>query len=643
MHLIRIFASIVSAAMCAASAAVPRVPFAESWRGGTASNAGWILHPEVWKAAAAAPGLVPADGDGGLLLFGGGDGGAAGTALSPRISLAGAVDPVLTFALAAQGDVAVEVTVAGASGRRRSESAAPSAEGEWERVSMPLDDFAGEEWVSVGFTASCTGEASVRIDDMRLNAPARRDLALLDAEWPGSLAYGATADVRVRLVNNGSAPSRAYIIEITDGSGDVVASTGEQPWLAPGAGAVRRLRVEPQAGWPDSVELTARIVSPDDELPLNDVSEPVVLAVDRRELPVVTDLGGMSCGYRAVELEWSSPDIPDSQPVEVTDDMEHYNDFESDATLAAGGWTLHDGAGGPTGLPVDPVTGLEVQFAGAGVPHAFMVLNPALAGLTLYDPSGEPTGWMPHSGDRCLAAMRHTAGRNDGWLISPELTGLGQTVKFWIKGAMEKFPETYEFLYSATGRTLTDFVRVATRMAPTQWTQVQFNLPRGARYFAIRCTSADAMALLIDDITCVTAASMPQPLLLTGYNVWRDGEQVNDVPVTAHSWLDYDVAEGDHFYQVSALYSLGESELSNGVTLMSHLGSVDAAEEQVTVTPVAGGVSVKGACSARAYSVAGVQAAEATATASGELFMPLAPGLYIVRAGTRAVKVAVRP
>lgn len=248
MHLIRIFASIVSAAMCAASAAVPRVPFAESWRGGTASNAGWILHPEVWKAAAAAPGLVPADGDGGLLLFGGGDGGAAGTALSPRISLAGAVDPVLTFALAAQGDVAVEVTVAGASGRRRSESAAPSAEGEWERVSMPLDDFAGEEWVSVGFTASCTGEASVRIDDMRLNAPARRDLALLDAEWPGSLAYGATADVRVRLVNNGSAPSRAYIIEITDGSGDVVASTGEQPWLAPGAGAVRRLRVEPQAG-----------------------------------------------------------------------------------------------------------------------------------------------------------------------------------------------------------------------------------------------------------------------------------------------------------------------------------------------------------------------------------------------------------
>lgn len=643
MHLTRIFAAGALAVLSAASvAAMPRVPFAESWRGVTPSNAGWTLPAGVWKAVAAAPGLVPADGDGGLLLFGSPAEGAEGTALSPRIALAGAVEPRLAFSLAAQGDVAVSVTLTGASGLRRTEPVEAAAAGEWIPVDIPLHDFAGEEWVSVGFTAASAGEALVKIDDVSLNAPVKRDMALLGAEWPERLAYGATAEVRVRVVNNGSVPSRAYIIEITDSDGAVVASTGEQPWLAPGAGAVRQVAVDPEAGWPGSVELTARIVSPDDELPLNDVSEPVTLAVDRRELPVVTDLDGMSCGYHAVELVWSSPDIPEPEPVEVTDDMEHYDDFASASTLASRGWTLHDGGGGPTGVPVDPVTGREAEFPGAGEPHAFMVLNPALAGLSLYDADGTPTGWMPHSGDRCLAAMRHTTGRNDGWLISPELTGLAQTVRFWIKGALEEFPETYEFLYSATGNALTDFVRVATRMAPVRWTEASFNLPRGAKYFAIRCTSSDAMALLVDDITCVTAASMPQDLLLTGYNVWRDGEQVNDVPVTAHSWLDYDVAEGAHLYHVSALYSLGESALSNGVTLMSHITGVEADGPEITVQPVAGGVWVRGAASARVYNTAGAHVDQGAATTGGEIYIPLGPGLYIVRAGTRTAKVAIR-
>lgn len=625
-----------------ASTGVTPIPFMESWKGGEAAHGGWTLPDNgLWRSAPVAEGLTDSDSDGGLLLFECGPEGGEGVAVSPRISLCGAPVPMLELDVAVEGEGAhLSVVAMTASDERMALDVVPEPGGAWGRVSLPLYGFSSCEWLTVSLAASSETGARIRVDNLTINAPFDRDLALLGVEWPEGLRYGLTSEVTVKVMNNGHAPSRDYYIEVTDSEGATVGSL-EQRWIAPGGVVTRCVPVSPEAGWDAEKELTVRIVSADDELLANNVSESCVIPVEYPELPAVTDLGGASCGYHAVELVWSAPVVPEPETVAMTEDVERYDDFAVSGALEERGWMLHDGAGGPTCLPLDPVTGLEVEHPGFGSPHAFMVLNSGKAGLSLYNADGTPSAWMPHSGDRCLAAMRNAEGRNDGWLISPELTSMSQTVSFYVKSALAAMPETYEFLYSATGRNLTDFVRAATRVATAEWTKVDFNLPRGARYFAIRCTSTNAMALLLDDIRCVTLSSMPEDMLLMGYNVWRDGSMVNTEPVTAHSYLDFDVEEGDHLYCVTALYSLGESAPSNEVKLTSALAVVEAGEcPEIRV--VAGGVRVTGAAgmSVRVWTLAGTLAAEAPDGA--DAVIGLAPGIYIVTAGGHAAKAVVK-
>ncbi len=637
------FAAIFAASNSAgASSGVIPIPFMESWEGGEAAHGGWTLPDNgLWRLARVAQGLTSSDSDGGLLFFECGPEGGEGVAVSPRISLCGASASMLELDVAVEGEGArLSVVAMTASDERVEFDVAPEPGGAWGRVNFPLYGLASDEWLTVSLAASSEAEARIRVDNLTVNAPLVRDLALLSVEWPDGLRYGLTSEVTVKVMNNGSAPSRDYLIEVTDSEG-VTAGSLTQQWIAPGGVVTRCVPVSPEAGWGAEKELTVRIVSADDELSANNVSAPCVVPVEYPELPAVTDLGGAGCGYHAVELVWSAPVVPEPETVAMTEDVERYDDFAVEGALEERGWMLHDGTGGATCLPVDPVTGLEVEHPGFGRPHAFMVLNSGKAGLSLYNADGTPSAWKPHSGDRCLAAMSNVNGRNNGWLISPELTAMSQTVSFYVKSALAEMPETYEFLYSVTGRNLTDFVRSATRMAPAEWTKADFNLPRGARYFAIRCTSTDAMALLIDDIRCVTLSSMPEDMLLMGYNVWRDGAMVNTEPVTAHSYLDFDVEEGDHLYCVTALYSLGESAPSNEVTLTSALASVEAGEGP-EISVVAGGVRITGAAGVpvRVWTLAGTLVAEAPDGA--DTVIGLAPGIYVVTAGGHVAKAIVK-
>lgn len=59
---------------------------------------------------------------------------------------------------------------------------------------------------------------------------------------------------------------------------------------------------------------------------------------------------------------------------------------------------------------------------------------------------------------------------------------------------------------------------------------------------------------------------------LTGYNIYRDGVKINTIPVTNTYYNDLNLTSGSYSYEVTAVYTYGESEPSNSIT--AHVGLI---------------------------------------------------------------------
>lgn len=232
---------------------------------------------------------------------------------------------------------------------------------------------------------------------------------------------------------------------------------------------------------------------------------------------------------------------------------------------------------------------------------------------------------------------------NDDWAISPELSGEAQTVTFYARSFQNSFLETFEFLYSTTGKNPEDFTLVERKhMIGWEWTLYSFEIPDGAKYFAIRCTSENKFMLFVDDVTFTPSAATGE-LAIEGYNIYRDGEKVNDAPVTATSFTDPVLADGSHTYVVSTVYDRGESRVSNAVTVSSS-GITDVVlPDDVTVAVEGGEIIVTGAegHSVAVYTVDG-RSVFTTSAAPAVLNIPVGTGLYLVKAASVVTKVIVK-
>ena len=163
----------------------------------------------------------------------------------------------------------------------------------------------------------------------------------------------------------------------------------------------------------------------------------------------------------------------------------------------------------------------------------------------------------------------------DNWMISPELTGEAQTISFKVNNISESRPETYQVLYSTTGKDAADFQLISEKtVTSSQWDEVSIDLPQSARYFAIRHTtkveespsgvgySSSPYLFLVDDVTMATKGCQ-----LTGYNVYRDGQLLG---ATTDSRYDDQAIQGDgqnHTYQVTALYADGTESVPVSATV----------------------------------------------------------------------------
>ena len=248
-------------------------------------------------------------------------------------------------------------------------------------------------------------------------------------------------------------------------------------------------------------------------------------------------------------------------------------------------------------VPAPPVAG-EVLEEGFEVwpPDGWMFVDEDGDGYQWDD--GGDLGLIGHTGDGLAYSASYLnppgpgALTPDDWLISPQVVlGENSTVNYWVQAQDAAWAgEHYGVFVSTTGTAIADFELVfeETMVAegrsgnpnnkivkgnsdtPGTWYERTLDLSAftGPVYVAFRhfdCT--DMFYLNLDDVTIGETATRSRAL--AGYNVYRDGTQLNTPTVTSLFYLDLNVPGGEYIYNVTAVYEDpdGESEFSNDAAL----------------------------------------------------------------------------
>lgn len=431
----------------------------------------------------------------------------------------------------------------------------------WLPVEISLKEFVGKD-VFINFTASPEyGSALIGIDDVSISEPFGYDASVesISIDTDEVEVGVSTAKVNIRVQNHGTKDltANSYKIGFYAGERRFALIDGKEMKAAWGQ-TKYEAEYTPDVDDTDPAIITARIESDIDENSGNNVSKEVQTYVVKPVLPEVTDLSGEEVA-EGIALKWSQPDQSGLPVRMVLDDFESYRTFDIDR---ADDWTIID-------EDKSPGVCVSYFFPGSADAKGWVVMAPAE--IPRYDGGTNADRIPAYSGEKMMAAYSPQSGDNSDWLITPELSGRAHEISFMARAESAKQGrEMFEVYYSTTGKTLADMKRldnVDYRTALEGWSEFKFQVPEGAKYFAVRCVSHSRLCMHIDDFRYESAPT-PLEVKFVGYNVYRDGHRVNDEVITASSWLDSKVTEGEnHDYTVRVVYDRGESAHSNKVTL----------------------------------------------------------------------------
>ena len=268
-------------------------------------------------------------------------------------------------------------------------------------------------------------------------------------------------------------------------------------------------------------------------------------------------------------ITWKAPLAPRATDEQVTESFEQYDNF---ITRGFGDWITYD-------VDNHSVYGLNnTDFPGMGQAQAWTVFD-----YSATTPACNPA-WKGYDGNKALVSFGGTYSINENWLVSPELPGTEQTITLWEKSFKGSKNETYNVMYSTTGFERKDFtILESNHVVPAVWSKAQYALPDGTKYFAIVSISEDGFATLLDEITFVPDSLAEQHIVLKGYNIYRDGQKLNAVPITQTNYRDIQ-AVGKHRYLVTAVYDKGESRGTEEVEInvVNGIEEIQSANNPVT-------------------------------------------------------------
>ncbi len=469
----------------------------------------------------------------------------------------------------------------------------------WYKATASLAAYAGKV-VEIRFQATVKAYTYTIIDNIKVGSQLGNDLVASKLTAPATVKCGAKYDVVAEVTNNGTVDASAFTVKLyADGE---LADTKTVEGLASGAKTNVTFACEMSALAEAAVKFYAVVEYAADEDTQNNTSDEVAVAPKQSNLPKVTDLDGKQA-EGGIKLTWSEPDLTNAPAEPETATFEDATPFEQ----SYGDWTFIDGDGKPVG-----------GFQGSNIPG--ITPGESLVSFFVFDQEtlfpGNET-FAAHSGTKYLASLFLTDGSAvDDWAISPQLDGSAQTISFWAKSYDSAYPETIQVLYSNAGTATADFTLVAEhKNLSKEWTLFTFDVPAGAKHFAIRSIAADAFMLMIDDVTFVGANATSAELSIVGYDVYRDGLKLTSEPTGETEYVDATATDGDHTYVVVTVYTTGISAPSNEAAV-SFTGI-----EDITVD----------SADAEYFNLQGIRVAN-----------PEKGGLYIRKQGNKAVKVMVK-
>ena len=549
--------------------------------------------------------------------------------LSGKIALAGAAAPVVAFSQkTASATGSIETFVLLPDGRYETvatEQLAGYADaGRWVMRRADLSAYKALDYVRVG-VRFCQDEARYKkqtlyIDNLFVGDLPARDLAVSLAT-PQKVRRGREAQLRVVVANTGAEPSAAYDVMLMEGDTELASQHADAPLEAFASRAFTFGYTPSWLSADGEATLTAVVTSSADADPSNDAAT-ATLAVLAPQQPGATALVAQQAAGGGVSLTWTAPE-------EMASVLDTFDDYAPWSIDGFGDWTTIDGDGGVTGGYLDAQ---GVYYDNERTPFAYIVWTPTdYAGL---DIAASNPSVRPYSGTNAMASvfsyrrddatLELTRIDADNWLISPELTGRAQRVSFRVGNYGPDFPESYEVLWSSGGTAAADFTLLASQTATTgTWSEAAFDLPEGARRFAIRHTTrveenaggtgfaSYPYLLLIDDARFASLGCD-----LTGYRVYRDGALVATTSTPSYADTAAPADGREHLYQVTALYADGTEATPAAATL-------------VTATAIGGIEADGGSQPRRAYTLDG-KALPSSA--------PLPRGLYVIGGRKVAVK-----
>ncbi len=429
----------------------------------------------------------------------------------------------------------------------------------WNCVTVPLDAYIGKV-IYLRFEGICVNYTYTLVDNIRVVTLTDNDIAVSSVEAPANVKAGDEFNVNVKLDNLGTNIADSYTVSLYRDGEKVAESKGSA--LQPGLNATVSFRQTIKVIEDETTEYSAEANLDGDSNPSNNKSDsPAVVIAEFPTYPTPAGLIASHADSRVL-LSWDAPVIDTTAPDAVTETFESAEPF---ATTVAG-WTFLD-------LDEKAIGGLSgIKFPGIATysKQSFFVLDNSDAQFN--------ATFETRSGNKCIVAMFDSYfGEINDWAISPELCGKAQTISVYARSYDSRYKESIELLYSTGSLDPADFISAGKHeQISDEWTEYTAELPEGARYFAIRSCAIGASMLMVDDVTYIPASANTR-LEHIGYNVYRNGEKLNDTPVTDTTITDTLAQPGFHSYAVTALYNVGESRPAKAdINVMSGIDEITA-------------------------------------------------------------------
>ncbi|MGN1245480.1 MAG: choice-of-anchor J domain-containing protein [Muribaculaceae bacterium] len=563
---------------------------------------------------------------------------------SPIFNLSNFENPVFTFYLINGPKDVLRLQVRTAGGEWSDVAEAVWETGinglQWSRCSTPLANLKDLGDIQFSFLAA-GGARILHIDNISVaEAGFAHDIAIRSiSASPRRANIGETTTFSVDLRNFGGSDESYYsVVLYRDGvemdrkSGSELAATESTVIEFSYTATLDDAIAEKKCEW------NAEVILDSDSRSDNNISKPVIWSVRLNDVP---DASGLTVAPTAegMSLAWNAAESRDaSEKGEInyiTDDFESYTPF---AIENVGDWTLVDKDGAATwntNYPTRPLV---------GEPLSFMVFN-TVEGEVQTD-EHQDNIFFAHSGHQYMMGFSNAeyGTANDDWLISPRLDGRAHTIDFFARIPMGMSgDDIIDVAYSTTDTDPDSFSPLAGGKnihIQDAWQHVTLDVPDGARYCAVNLKLSQ-MFFELDDFTYAAHDGSADPLSLLGYNVYRNGEKINDQLIAQPEYLDSSVQEGATVtYKVSAVYEQGESRYSNEVTVTATGVEKSLSGKPATIAVNGNRINIKASHCAN-VEIHRIDGTSVLRQRAASVDTTLQPGIYIITIDSTAMKIRI--